>query len=154
MPQYQFLFLLFLCFRKVTREIFSELDETKPEVPIFSDGTESKAETEEGQEAATPLGGAPPSGHARLWCGPLVHPLTSPFRLYILSDAKTPNQSVSVHEKFRSAATIEDQFWGDRSLCSGTLPRRGIAPGTISIDSTAISIAVAVSHDEERVVLP
>jgi hypothetical protein len=28
---------LFLCFRKVTQEIFSELDETKPEVPIFPD---------------------------------------------------------------------------------------------------------------------
>jgi hypothetical protein len=43
---------------------------------------------------------------------------------------------------------------GDRSLCSGTLPGRGIALGAISIDSTAIFIIVAVSHDEERVVLP
>jgi hypothetical protein len=30
-------FLLFLWFRKVTQEIFSELDETKPKVLIFSD---------------------------------------------------------------------------------------------------------------------
>jgi hypothetical protein len=30
-------FLLFLCCRKVTQEIFSELDETKAEVPIFPD---------------------------------------------------------------------------------------------------------------------
>jgi hypothetical protein len=30
-------FLLFLCFRKVTQEIFSELDETKPKVPISPD---------------------------------------------------------------------------------------------------------------------
>jgi hypothetical protein len=28
-------FLMFLCFRKATQEIFSELDETKAEVPIF-----------------------------------------------------------------------------------------------------------------------
>jgi hypothetical protein len=28
-------FLLFLCFRKVTQEIFSELDETKAKVPFF-----------------------------------------------------------------------------------------------------------------------
>jgi hypothetical protein len=28
-------FLLFLCFRKVTQEIFSKLNETKPEVPIL-----------------------------------------------------------------------------------------------------------------------
>jgi hypothetical protein len=50
---------------------------------------------------------------------------------------------------------------GDISLCSGTLPGWGIAPGAISIDSivisidfTAISIDVVVSYDEEWVVLP
>jgi hypothetical protein len=48
-------FLLFLYFRKVTQEIFSELDETKARPPIFPDTkTESKAETEEGQGLATP----------------------------------------------------------------------------------------------------
>jgi hypothetical protein len=48
-------FLLFLCFRKVTQEIFLELDETKAKPPIFPDTkTESKAETEEGQGLATP----------------------------------------------------------------------------------------------------
>jgi hypothetical protein len=31
------LFLLFLSFRKATHEIFSELDETKARIPIFSD---------------------------------------------------------------------------------------------------------------------
>jgi hypothetical protein len=30
-------FLLFLCFKKVTLEIFSELDETKAQIPIFPD---------------------------------------------------------------------------------------------------------------------
>jgi hypothetical protein len=43
---------------------------------------------------------------------------------------------------------------GDKSLCSGTLPERVIAPGAISIDSTAISIDVDVFYDEEGVVLP
>jgi hypothetical protein len=33
--------LLFLCFRKATQEIFSELDETKAEVPIFPDTRQS-----------------------------------------------------------------------------------------------------------------
>jgi hypothetical protein len=52
---------------------------------------------------------------------------------------------------------------GDRSLCSGTLSGRGSAPGAVSIDSidsttvsidfTTISIDVAVSHDEDIVVL-
>jgi hypothetical protein len=43
---------------------------------------------------------------------------------------------------------------GDRSLCSGTLLGWGIALGAISIDSTAISIDIAISYDEEGVVLP
>jgi hypothetical protein len=53
---------------------------------------------------------------------------------------------------------------GDRSLCSGTLLGWGSAPGAIpidavastaiSIDFTAISTNVAVSYDEEGVVLP
>jgi hypothetical protein len=53
---------------------------------------------------------------------------------------------------------------GDRSICSSILPERGSAPGAISIDTvastnisidfTAISTIVAVSYDEEEVVLP
>jgi hypothetical protein len=31
----------------------------------------------------------PPPSRVGLWCGPLVHLLTSPFRLYILLDEKT-----------------------------------------------------------------
>jgi hypothetical protein len=53
------------------------------------------------------------------------------------------------------------QISGDGSLCSDTLPVRGSAPGAISIaisavsiDLTAISINLAVSYDEEGVVLP
>jgi hypothetical protein len=34
-------FLLFLCFRKATQEIFSELDETKDEPPIFTEASRS-----------------------------------------------------------------------------------------------------------------
>jgi hypothetical protein len=53
---------------------------------------------------------------------------------------------------------------GDRILCSGTLPGQGSAPGAISIavsvvsavsiDLTAISTNLAISYDEEGVVLP
>jgi hypothetical protein len=74
--------------------------------------TESKAETEEGTKVATQWGGAGPPGRATRWCGPLVHPLTSPFRLYILSEVKTLKESASIHEKFCSAATIEDEVRG------------------------------------------
>jgi hypothetical protein len=68
-------FLLFLCFRKVTQEIFSELDETKAEHPdIYRSFQRTKEETEQNQEVVSPPGGAaqvlaaPPYGE-----GPLVH---------------------------------------------------------------------------------
>jgi hypothetical protein len=52
-------FLLFFYFGKVTQEIFLELDETKPEVPIFPrHEMESKEESEGVQGATTPPGGA------------------------------------------------------------------------------------------------
>jgi hypothetical protein len=64
-----------LCFRKVTQEIFSELDETKAEHPdIYRSFQRTEEETERSQEVASPPGGAaqtlaaPPYGE-----GPLVH---------------------------------------------------------------------------------
>jgi hypothetical protein len=41
-------FLLFLCFRKATQEIFSELDKIKAEVPIFSDTRRSPKQRRRG----------------------------------------------------------------------------------------------------------
>jgi hypothetical protein len=41
-------FLLFLCFRKATQEIFSELDETKAKVSIFSDTRRSPKQRRRG----------------------------------------------------------------------------------------------------------
>jgi hypothetical protein len=67
-------FLLFLCFRKVSQEIFSELDEMKPEVPIFPQHeTESKEQSEGGQGATTPGGGTGgPLGTPPYGVGPLA----------------------------------------------------------------------------------
>jgi hypothetical protein len=106
-------FLLFLCFRKVTQEIFLELDKTKPEVRIFPDTRQSPKQRRR---------------RARRWPHHLVErdhpwprhhlvwapwcPLTSPLRLYKASDMKTLNESMFLPEKFRSAAAIKDQFWG------------------------------------------
>jgi hypothetical protein len=41
-------FLLFLCFRKVTQEIFSELDETKAEPPNIYRSFQKSEEKKEG----------------------------------------------------------------------------------------------------------
>jgi hypothetical protein len=52
-------FLLFLCFIKVTQEIFSELDETKAIHPIISRNFQNtKEEMERSHWWATPPGGA------------------------------------------------------------------------------------------------
>jgi hypothetical protein len=42
------LFLLFLCFRKATQEIFSELDETKAKIPIFPEASQSPKQRRRG----------------------------------------------------------------------------------------------------------
>jgi hypothetical protein len=105
-------FLLFLCFRKVTQEIFSELNETKPEPPIFS-GRETKTEGEpEGTQGPTTPGGALPLATPGGGVGPLAalwHCLSAYLRP---SEAKTLNHSAFFPEKFRSAAAVEDQFQG------------------------------------------
>jgi hypothetical protein len=50
-------FLLFLCFKKATQEIFSESDETSLKTPIFPGRrTRTKREPERGQRLATPWG--------------------------------------------------------------------------------------------------
>jgi hypothetical protein len=67
---------------------------------------------------------------------------------------KTLKESTSIQEKFRSTAAIEDEFRGTEVSVPTPMPGWGIAPGAISIDSTAIFIAVTDSHDEEGVVLP
>jgi hypothetical protein len=54
----------------------------------------------------------PTPTRAALWCGPLGRPLNSPFLLYIVPDTKTLKEEASIHEKFRTAAAIEDKSWG------------------------------------------
>jgi hypothetical protein len=52
-------FLLFLCFRKVTQEIFSELDEIKAKYPeIYRSFHRTEEETERGHRPLTQQGGA------------------------------------------------------------------------------------------------
>ena len=72
MPQCQFMFSAVFGFRKVTQEIFSELDETKAEVPIFTvPKRRTEDETKTGSRAATPaLGAAYPGPTPRHGVGP------------------------------------------------------------------------------------
>jgi hypothetical protein len=77
---------------------------------------------------------------------------------------KNPKSFGDFRERVLQLRRRHRRISGDRSLCSGTLPGWGSALGAISIDDvassavsidlTAISIAVAASNDEEGVVLP
>jgi hypothetical protein len=147
-------FLLFLCFRKVTQEIFSKLDETKREVHIFPDTRRSpkqrrwRARRHAHHRLAPPLW----PRHQVVWApGPPTDIALPP--IYSLRGKNPKSIGINprkVPQRCRNRRPIS----GDRSLCSGTLLGQGIAPGAISIDSTAISIAVADCRDEEGVVLP
>ena len=74
--------------------------------------------------------------------GSALSPIRTPRR-------KNPKDKPESSRKVPPPSSHRSQVSGDRSLCSGTLPGRGSAPERISIDSTAISIAVADSYDEE-----
>jgi hypothetical protein len=123
-------FLLFLCFRKVTLEIFSELDETKAKVPIFPDTRRSPKQRRRGARGRPqPPWCRPPPGHPGAWCGPLVHPLTSPFCLYILLNKKTlRTRSIFQKTYCKPPPSSTRDREGPEALL-GTLPERGITTG-------------------------
>jgi hypothetical protein len=82
MPQCQFLFSAIFVFQKSYIVNILRIGRNKSRSSYFADTkTESKGETEKGQEAATPWGGAayPWLRQALVWAP--RRPLTSPFRL-------------------------------------------------------------------------
>jgi hypothetical protein len=133
MPQCQVpVFCCFLCFRKVTQEIFSELDGTKVRRPeIYRGFQRTEEETERSHWCATPPG-------ARLGAGPRP-PMLSPTRATsndAPSPIKTPRwekpkdpitfpEYIAIHHRRRP----EDRE-GLETL-PGTLPERGIATGDL-----------------------
>jgi hypothetical protein len=88
----------------------------------------------------------------------------TPLRLYQASGWKTLGESAKFLEQLRSSAATDDELWGtevsvlapcwDGEVPLEPSPSVSIALSTISIDLTAISINLAVSYDEEGVVLP
>jgi hypothetical protein len=64
-------FLLFLCFRKVTQEIFSESDKTKAEPPIFTEASRRLKMRRRGARSQAHHQGARPSPWPRR---PMVRP--------------------------------------------------------------------------------
>jgi hypothetical protein len=123
-------FLLFLCFRNVTQEIFSELDETKAEHPdIYRSFQRTEEETERSHRAATPPGGvacpwpAPTYGEGP-WSTSDATP--SPLKTPRREKPKDPITFPETHRDPPPSSTRDRE--GPEAL-PGTLPEKGIATG-------------------------
>jgi hypothetical protein len=123
-------FLLFLCFKKVTQEIFSELDETKAEPPnIYRSFQKSEEEMERGQRPASPPGVRPSPWPRR----PMVRapwstsdaapsPIKTPRR-------EKPKDPINFPETHRDLPPPSTRDWEGPEALPDTLPERGIATG-------------------------
>jgi hypothetical protein len=110
-------FLMFLCFRKVTHEIFSELDETKAEPPIFTEASWRPKMRRRGARGQPHHRGVWPSPWPR---SPMVRPPSPPP-----DDAPSPIKSPRWEKPkgriafpkniLQAAAVVESRSGGSRS---------------------------------------
>jgi hypothetical protein len=123
-------FLLFLCFRKATQEIFSESDETKAKVPILPETRPSSKQRRRGARGQAHHGVAWPSPRPHqqvVWHpGPpsdaALPPIYSPRR----ENLKT---RINFHETYcKPPPSLTRDREGPEAL-PGTLPERGITAG-------------------------
>jgi hypothetical protein len=123
-------FLLFLCFKKVTQEIFSELDETKASRPDISRSFQrTEEETEWGHEGPSHQGGAAQPLAAPLCVRPprsTSDDAPSPIKTPRWEKPKDPINFPETHRDPPPSSTRDRE--GPEAL-PGTLPERGIATG-------------------------
>jgi hypothetical protein len=125
-------FLLFLCFRKVTQEIFSELDETKADHPeIYRSFQRTEEETEQSQGVVSPPGARPRAWPPR----PMVSPTwstsdaaPSPIKTPRREKPKGPINFPETHRDPPPSLTQDRE--GPEALPS-TLSERGIVTGVL-----------------------
>jgi hypothetical protein len=122
------LFLLFLCFRKATQEIFSELDETKAKPSIFTEASRRPKMRRRGAR------GLPHPRVAQLRPGPRHQGLSRPgppsdTALSPISslDRKNLRDGSLFHETYCKPPPSRDRE--DPGALPGTLPERGIPAG-------------------------
>jgi hypothetical protein len=123
-------FLLFLCFRKVTQEIFSELDETKAEPPnIYRSFQKSEEDTEGGTGRQHHRAARPAPGPRPLWVRPpcstsdaAPSPIKTPRR-------EKPKHPINFPETNRDPPPSSTRDREGLEALPGTVPERGIATG-------------------------
>jgi hypothetical protein len=123
-------FLLFLCFRKITQEIFSKLDEIKAEPPnIYRSFQKSEEETEGATGRPHHRAARPAPGPRPLWVRPpwpTSDAAPSPIKTPRWKKPKDPINFPETHHDPSSSSTRDRE--GPEAL-PGTLPERGIATG-------------------------
>jgi hypothetical protein len=121
-------FLLFLCFRKATQEIFSELDKTKAEPSIFTEASRRPKMTWRGARGQPHHQGARPSPWPHppmvraLWSTPdaASSPIKSPRW-------EKPKHPINFLGTRRDPPPSSTRDWEGPEALPGTLPERGIA---------------------------
>ncbi|KAK1662292.1 hypothetical protein QYE76_050451 [Lolium multiflorum] len=125
-------------FENPSKEIFSELDEIKTQVPIFIRSFRTPGRTGGGHRPTIgrrgPAPAAPPYG------GTAVAPPTRLFAYLNVPDLKPRYGKTTVRETFRAAAIAKPR-WG-QSLFRR---RTGKCPEGFSIDTAAISTAIFIT---------
>jgi hypothetical protein len=101
--------LLFFCFRKVTQEIFSELDETKAKVPIFPDTRRSPKQRRRGARGQPHNRAARPSPWPRHQVvGPPGPPPDTALPPIYSSRRENPKGPINFPENILQAAAVVD----------------------------------------------
>jgi hypothetical protein len=123
-------FLLFLCFRKATHEIFSELDETKAEVPILPDTRQSPKQRRRGAR------GQPHHRVARAspWprhevVGPPGPPPNADLPPIYSPRRENPKPRSIFHETYCKPPPSSTRDREGLEALPGTMPERGITAG-------------------------
>jgi hypothetical protein len=110
-------FLLFLYFRKVTHEIFSELDETKAEVPIFPNTRRSPKQRRRGARGQPHHGVARPAlGPRHQVVGPPSPPPDAALPPIYSTRRENPKHQINFLENIlQAAAVVNARSGGSRS---------------------------------------
>src|SRR5215207_9285732 len=136
MPKRQLLFSAVFGFRNPSKEIFSELDETSAQGPIFARSFQKTEEiTKWGHEAAR----AGP-GRAALPPGLLVWPPALPFRLLKVSFAKPPVPRATIRKTFQRRRRRESHLGGFRRSPPAPCRRGDSSPGGLFIAMIASGV--------------
>jgi hypothetical protein len=123
-------FLLFLCLSKATQEIFSELDETKAEVPIFPDMRRSPKQRRRGTRGQAHHRVARPTPgprHQVVW-PPGPPPDATVLPIYYPRRGKPKTRSIFHKTYCKSPLSSTRDQEGPEAL-PGSLPERGITTG-------------------------